>query len=650
MYLLKTQLIFRFLYIGIGIYEPGFTYKEMKRLLEFVNESQDTSNVASNNKNMQEAIQHSNNECLSNVTSDMQQETTLQKCMEMPRPSYSCKLNHASSTMHERKAVHYINSPESSPLFEARSPIYKSSSNDELFEKQCDNSNSAHDTNLSLRLENVSREYQNVMEKRIAEDAQSEIIQKLEKWRLNPLDVCINENDVPLQQPNRSLARERIPFEYCKEARMSDQCDQVIRSVNQHLKEMAILWYSWRPITNSIFQWGSPIQVSIDNSSLDKKSLRNSKTEQMKAECTYRDGYERASKRKANTLIATLNKDSSSENEDDNHYNFIRNKKKRIRSNEKLNNVEYVENQHAHTSYKKENLIADNSFSDDNSNTNIDNEYVKHLCCSPELIAHPRRTRPPNPKMRLSLAKKRKENTTSKLIFPKTRCANENKDIEQARNQKKDNTMTEEEIHRLLEEDWSNDEEKVAGEKDVKLRPLPVVKEVRSRLRDKRLSLNNKKAKEARTMVKEEKSDEEQNKIKRLRFSERRKLEELRSIDNRNGSWERELLSDEDKSSKMNQFDFQNGNRSDNVPTSTNNVSCPICNKWFPHNEIENHAADCEQFETNNEDNDNDKDQLECNTCSNYKTYNGKEYEEHVYRCINNKNNQRHSHGTFGII
>jgi len=52
MYLLKAQLIFCFL--GIGIYEPGFTYKEMKRLLEFVNESQDTSNVTSNNKNTQQ--------------------------------------------------------------------------------------------------------------------------------------------------------------------------------------------------------------------------------------------------------------------------------------------------------------------------------------------------------------------------------------------------------------------------------------------------------------------------------------------------------------------------------------------------------------------------------------------------------------------
>lgn len=36
--------------LDIGIYEPEFTYKEMKELLGFINGSQDTSNVASNNK------------------------------------------------------------------------------------------------------------------------------------------------------------------------------------------------------------------------------------------------------------------------------------------------------------------------------------------------------------------------------------------------------------------------------------------------------------------------------------------------------------------------------------------------------------------------------------------------------------------------
>lgn len=99
----------------------------------------------------------------------------------------------------------------------------------------------------------------------------------------------------------------------------------------------------------------------------------------------------------------------------------------------------------------------------------------------------------------------------------------------------------------------------------------------------------------------------------------------------------------------LKEFDAQNDNQSDNVPT-IKNVSCPICNKWFPYNEIESHAADCEQFEINNEEDNNDTNQLECDICSNYKTNNGMEYEEHVQQCINNRNDQRHSHGMFSFI
>jgi len=38
---------------GIGIYEPGFTYNQMKEILGFLNESKDTSNVIFDNRNMQ---------------------------------------------------------------------------------------------------------------------------------------------------------------------------------------------------------------------------------------------------------------------------------------------------------------------------------------------------------------------------------------------------------------------------------------------------------------------------------------------------------------------------------------------------------------------------------------------------------------------
>lgn len=89
--------------------------------------------------------------------------------------------------------------------------------------------------------------------------------------------------------------------------------------------------------------------------------------------------------------------------------------------------------------------------------------------------------------------------------------------------------------------------------------------------------------------------------------------------------------------------DVQNGKQRDDYFTSANSISCPICNKLFPPDKIESHAADCEQFQTINED------EYICTICDNYKAVNGKEYEEHIHQCINSRRNRRHSRGTLAI-
>jgi len=89
----------------------------------------------------------------------------------------------------------------------------------------------------------------------------------------------------------------------------------------------------------------------------------------------------------------------------------------------------------------------------------------------------------------------------------------------------------------------------------------------------------------------------------------------------------------------------RNGDHSDNISTSPNDINCPICNKLFPHNEIENHAANCEQFDMDNESNDNNQlDQLECNICNNYRTQKMVEFEEHVAECVNKKKGKLYSY------
>lgn len=80
----------------------------------------------------------------------------------------------------------------------------------------------------------------------------------------------------------------------------------------------------------------------------------------------------------------------------------------------------------------------------------------------------------------------------------------------------------------------------------------------------------------------------------------------------------------------------------------TNNVNCPICNQPFPSEQIEEHAAGCEQYITDDEDennanlfgnkitpiNANNDGAFECGVCSVYRTTNGNHYEEHVNKCL----------------
>lgn len=80
---------------------------------------------------------------------------------------------------------------------------------------------------------------------------------------------------------------------------------------------------------------------------------------------------------------------------------------------------------------------------------------------------------------------------------------------------------------------------------------------------------------------------------------------------------------------------------------SKNNINCPICNKSFPTDQIETHAAGCEQYMTENECenvshlrnktipmNSNNSEILECNVCSKFKTTSGIDYEDHVNKCL----------------
>lgn len=285
---------------------------------------------------------------------------------------------------------------------------------------------------------------------------------------------------------------------------------------------------------------------------MDKNPLTEPKTEQIRTE-TYRDSHERASKRKASSRIANLTRGSSTEDEEDKWYNCSHDKKRRIRPDSKSSNVQRDENQpklnDCHERATSSVIMRQgSSINDNNSDADPDNEHIRCVrskkideeneSVSTDLNVYPRRIVPPNPSK--PRPRPRKAIATSKPS-PKTRVAN--KPVEQVKKQK--NILTDSEIEQLIEE-WDVDEEKVAVKKNVEMRPLPIPKEVRSRLHEKRLSLRNMKVIKETRALKEEESDG-QKKEKRPKLCEREEEESCR-IRNGTQSWERQLMSDDEDS------------------------------------------------------------------------------------------------------
>lgn len=198
---------------------------------------------------------------------------------ELPKLMY--KPSHTSPTQQERKSSRHSSSPESSSLstsssiFDVRGPNQgrKDTENSETGspEKQ-------HEQNRSAQSKsgNGAQECQNspTDTKTMQCATQSNYYQQQERWRMNPLDVCINENDVPLQQPrSRLAARKCAASSGChNKTYTSEQHDQKMRALGQHLREMADLWYSWQRPANAKFEWGVPIEVG---SSLQFKPCRS---------------------------------------------------------------------------------------------------------------------------------------------------------------------------------------------------------------------------------------------------------------------------------------------------------------------------------------------------------------------------------------
>lgn len=304
---------------------------------------------------------------------------------------------------------------------------------------------------------------------------------------------------------------------------------------------------------------------------MDRKPLTEPKTETIKTECTYRDSHSRASKRKANSLIASLSKESSTEDEDD-QYDFARVSKRKIRFEGRSNTVAHTSQQARSSTHEKMCTIAPQQHfvNDDDNDINSDERNDRFLrpesrieensgSLSPELFTYSRRIISPVPKARLSLFKSRQKRgcVISKSSQKKQRTDG-NEDVGETSNQK--DAMTDAEIRRKLEEDSDKEVTATVTRRDAEIRPLPLSKDMQSKLLEKQSSSNNTKA-ITKTIYasRDVNSNRQRNKTKRGRLGERQKKEEtLSEIESKTINWENQLMSsdNEDESLEINRVSY----------------------------------------------------------------------------------------------
>lgn len=354
--------------LDMKMYETWYTYKDMKEILGFINESKDMANMANDEKNAQKELIESSSDCSPEVMlkTNLIQELEIQEHINNTSQSiHSHKSNH-TSPIHEKTVTHDCNNSDlASAIVDSRNSVYteKNLDSEDIFIRSQDNSNMrdsySHNMSryISLKSKNSSQDSDIINNSEKKMDIYSECDKKLDQWQINPLDSCVSENDVPLQEPNRPIVQDRMPFRLCKDAQTPEMLEKLLPALNFYLKQTAELWHSWHRTTDTKFQWGSPIQVGLIKDNLDKKSVTNIKTEQNEMECINKYSNERPNKRKSTMIFSLSDAINSSSDEDE----YII-KKKKIQSYEdknkelSLNKMVYT----AKCNEKNKNLNHDN--------------------------------------------------------------------------------------------------------------------------------------------------------------------------------------------------------------------------------------------------------------------------------------------------
>ncbi|XP_068981840.1 beta-mannosidase [Bombus flavifrons] len=692
--------------IDMKMYETWYTYKDMKEILGFINESKDMANMANDEKDTQKELIQSSSECTSEVMlkANLAQELEIQEHNDTTQSIHSYKPNH-TSPIHERTSLHGCsNSDLAAAIADSRNPMYRGKKFDskDTFIRLQDNSNIrdnySHSTSkyISLKSKNSLQDSDIINSAETKMDTHSECDQKLDRWQINPLDSCVSENDVPLKEPNRPVVEDRMPFRLCKDAQTPETLEKLLPELNFYLKQTAELWHSWHRTTDTKFQWGSPIQVGLAKDNLDKKLVKDIKTDQNQMECTNKHSNERPHKRKSTMILSSFSDITySSSDEDENTI-----KKKKIQSHEDTNRVLRSNKMvcTARCSEKNKNLNQDSDSSLLADNMETENfkaeckKESKEYLSSESIPLCPKKV-PHN--VRRSITKRREHVINMSSSSPLAHSSNEKQNAITLISKNKGSILTDEKILIELENDNANDNVKIMFE-STETKPLPK-KGFSSRINNVYVSLEKlqlekrkrheiekeeaekkeadqkkkkeefyKKQLEGRQRREKQREEEEKHKegktkkwntivdVKSLKKANKDE-ERLQGLNRQNKyttSVEDNMLSEDDSTSVSREMKITENNL-------TNNVNCPICNKSFPSDKIETHAAGCEQYISDNEyENDlyivenksspigiNNTEILECGVCSKYKTTNGIHYEDHVNSCLQRQHEEESSNG-----
>ncbi|XP_078033750.1 beta-mannosidase [Augochlora pura] len=590
--------------LDMKMYESWYTYKEMKEILSFINESKDMANVGKDEKNAQKELLHTSNEYTAELMpkSNLAQNLEIEEDSDTPNSIHPHKSNHISSIQDQLSPCKH-DSPEVAPAtVDSKNYLYRNKmlDNADIFDRLHDNLNIRDNYSCNMNKYICFKGKNNLQDSHSTNDAEIKIdthlnnSQKLERWQINPLDSCVSENDVPLPEPERPLVQDRMLFKLCKNTETSESFDKLLTTLNMHLKQTAELWHSQHRTADSNLQWGSPIQVEVAKNSLDRKSLANNKTKENQMEYANTYNNERPNKRKSTLVVSSSNTSYSGSDED----NII--KKKKTQPHELSNKMLSSHKEICATMNEKDQLLnSDNIRKNITETENLDIEIKKHEYISHESLSSYSNNMIPS-STRECFNKKQKDNVsvfTNTLSTHETKMSSENIEIK---------PLSIKSLRRRIKNECTV-LERIQMEKQKKMEitreeiPRKEEEEIRKREEFYKKQIEVQQQRQKQREEREKFMEEKNKKWKSIMYTKSHKKvsaeskERMYDLHKQN---ENEMLFQDNNASVIKKLDFMKYNVS-------NNINCPICNQCFSSDKIETHAAGCEQYVTDNDDENN---------------------------------------------